>query len=95
VRQSYIKLAHVMFHLEYIEPFPGNPMSLFDLYIMVDWSGAMRRRGMRTDTIWIAYGGIEAENPKTDNPFSRTDAIHLIHSLLDTVEKDTARASVL
>ena len=32
-------------------------MSLFDFYIMVDWSGATRRRGMRADTIWIAYGG--------------------------------------
>ena len=58
-------------------------MSLFDFYIMVDWSGAMRRRGMRANTIWTAYGGIEAQNPKTDSPFSRTEAIHLIHSLID------------
>jgi hypothetical protein len=39
-------------------------MPLFDFYIMVDWSGAMRRRGMRADTIWTGYGGIEAETQK-------------------------------
>jgi hypothetical protein len=59
-----------VFHLEHCTS-PGNPMSLFEFYIMVDWSGATRRRGMRADTIWTAYGGIEAENPKTDSPFSR------------------------
>jgi hypothetical protein len=58
-------------------------MSLFDFYIMVDWSGAARRSGMRTDTIWIAYGEIKAEKPNTVSPFSRTEAIQLIHSLLD------------
>ena len=73
----------MMFHLEHIEPCPGNPMSLFDFYIMVYWSGAARRRGMRADTIWIAYGGIEAENPTTVSPFSRTEVFHLVHSLLD------------
>jgi hypothetical protein len=31
-------------------------MRLFDFYIMVDWSGAARRRGRRSDTIWIAHG---------------------------------------
>ena len=66
-------------------------MSLFDFYIMVDWSGAMRRRGMRADTIWTAYGGIEAENPKTDSPFSRTEAIHLIHSLIDEQSRKMLR----
>ena len=63
----------------------------FDFYIMVDWSGAMRRKGMRADTIWTAYGGIEAENPKTDSPFSRTEAIHLIHSLLDEQSRKMLR----
>ena len=81
----------MMFHLEHIEPCPGHPMSLFDFYIMVDWSGAMRRRGRRADTIWTAYGGIEAENPKTDSPFSRTEAIHLIHSLLDEQSRKMLR----
>jgi precorrin-8X/cobalt-precorrin-8 methylmutase len=66
-------------------------MSLFDFYIMVDWSGAMRRRGMRANTIWTAYGGIEAENPKTDSPFSRTEAIHLIHSLIDEQSRKMLR----
>ena len=58
-------------------------MSLFDFYIMVDWSGAARRRGMRADAIWVAYGDIQAEKPKTVSPFSRTEAIQLVHSLLE------------
>jgi len=57
-------------------------MPLFDFYIMVDWSGGARRRGRRADTIWIAHGPITADNPITDSPFSRTEAILLIHSLL-------------
>lgn len=36
-------------------------------------------------------GGIEAENPKTDSPFSRTEAIHLIHSLLDEQSRKMLR----
>lgn len=58
-------------------------MPLFDYYIMVDWSGGARRRGMRPDTIWIAHGSINAEDPVTDSPFSRTEAIELIHRLLE------------
>ena len=58
-------------------------VSLFDFYIMVDWSAAARRRGMRTDTIWIAYGDFKAEKPQTVSPFSRTEATQLVHSLLD------------
>jgi hypothetical protein len=92
IRPSYIKAGTLTtVHLEHIEPCPGNPTSLFDFYIMVDWSGAMRRRGMRADTIWTAYGGIEAENPKTDSPFSRTEAIHLIHSLLNEQSRKLLR----
>jgi hypothetical protein len=57
-------------------------MSLFDFYIMVDWSGGARRRGGRSDTIWIAHGPRIADAPLTDSPFSRTEAVRLIHSLL-------------
>ena len=57
-------------------------MSLFDFYIMVDWSGAARRRGQRSDTIWVAHGSTTEDAPLTDSPFSRTEAIHLIRSLL-------------
>ena len=57
-------------------------MALFDFYIMVDWSGGARRRGGRPDTIWIAHGPIDADAPSTDSPFSRTDAVRLIRSLL-------------
>jgi precorrin-8X/cobalt-precorrin-8 methylmutase len=57
-------------------------MSLFDFYIMVDWSGGARRRGGRSDTIWIAHGPINADTPLTESPFSRTEAVRLIYSLL-------------
>ena len=63
--------------------YPTILMSPFDYYIMVDWSGAARRRRMRTDTIWIACGKIKAEKPKTVSPFSRTVATQLIQSLLE------------
>ena len=68
-------------------------MPLFDFYIMVDWSGGAGRRGGRADTIWIAHGPITDDNPPTDSPFSRTEAIHLIHSLL--VEEVESRHRVL
>jgi hypothetical protein len=48
-------------------------MPLFDFYIMVDWSGAARRRGMRTDSIWIAFGNVKDETPETVSPFSRSE----------------------
>jgi hypothetical protein len=57
-------------------------MPLFDFYIMVDWSGAARRRGGRSDTIWVAHGATAAEEPVTDSPLSRTEAIDLVESLL-------------
>jgi hypothetical protein len=59
-------------------------MPLFDFYIMVDWSGAARRVGMRADSIWIAFGSVEDESPKTLSPFSRSEAIHLVRELLHT-----------
>jgi hypothetical protein len=57
-------------------------MALFDSYIMVDWSGGARRRGGRSDTIWIAHGPRTAETPLTHSPHSRTEAIRLIPSLV-------------
>ena len=48
-------------------------MPLFDFYIMVDWSGGARRRGGRSDTIWIAHGPRTADTPLTNSPNSRTD----------------------
>jgi hypothetical protein len=71
----------------------GRAMSFFDFYIMVDWSGGARRRGGRSDTIWIAHGPTIADAPLTDSPFSRTEAIHLIHSLL--VNEIESKRSVL
>jgi hypothetical protein len=49
---------------------------------MVDWSGGARRRGGRPDTIWIAHGPRIADAPLNDSPFSRTEAVRLIYSLL-------------
>jgi hypothetical protein len=67
-------------------------MPLFDFYIMVDWSGAARRRGMRADSIWIASGSIEDESPKTLSPFSRSEAIRLVRELLHAQLRDGHRA---
>jgi len=58
-------------------------MSLFDFYIMVDWSGAAHRRGGRSDTIWIAHGASTAGAPQTDSPHSRTEAVELIRPILE------------
>jgi molybdopterin molybdotransferase len=58
-------------------------MALFDSYIMVDWSGGARRRGGRSDTIWIAHGPRTAETPLTHSPHSRTEAIRLIEPILE------------
>jgi precorrin-8X/cobalt-precorrin-8 methylmutase len=61
----------------------GRAMPLFDFYIMVDWSGGARRRGGRSDTIWIAHGPRTADTPLTNSPHSRTEAIHLIKPILE------------
>jgi hypothetical protein len=58
-------------------------MPLFDFYIMVDWSGGARRRGGRSDTIWIAHGPRTADTPLTNSPHSRTEAIHIIKPILE------------
>jgi precorrin-8X/cobalt-precorrin-8 methylmutase len=58
-------------------------MSLFDYYVMVDWSGGARRRGNREDAIWIAHGAIKAEAPDVQSPFSRTEALRIIRCVLN------------
>jgi hypothetical protein len=50
-------------------------MSLFDAYVMTDWSGGSRRRKNRQDAIWIAHGAGEDDSPQTESPSSRTEAI--------------------
>jgi hypothetical protein len=57
-------------------------MPLFDFFIMVDWSGGARRRGGRSDTIWIAHGSRTSDASLTDSPYSRTEAISLVDSLI-------------
>jgi precorrin-8X/cobalt-precorrin-8 methylmutase len=66
-------------------------MPLFDFYVMVDWSGAARRRGMRADSIWIAFGSVEDESPKTLSPFSRSEATHFVRELLHAQLRDGHR----
>jgi hypothetical protein len=58
-------------------------MSLFDYYVMVDWSGGARRRGNRSDAIWIAHGAIKAEATEVQSPFSRTEALQIIRCVLN------------
>ena len=50
---------------------------------MVDWSGGARRRGGRSDAIWIAHGPRTAATPLTHSPHSRTEAIRLIEPILE------------
>ena len=69
-------------------------MPLFDFYIIVDWSGAARRRGMRTDSIWIAFGNAEDETPETVSPFSRSEAVQLVRELLRTQLSEERRTLV-
>src|SRR5687768_12990740 len=57
-------------------------MPLFDTYVMVDWSGGNRRRGGRTDCIWIAHGGDTSSAPATESPRSRTEAEQVLRSIL-------------
>ncbi len=59
-------------------------MPLFDTYVMIDWSGANRRRRNRPDCIWIAHGAADDIEPVTMSPPSRTDAEHAIRDLLRT-----------
>ena len=73
---------------------PRRHMPLFDFYIMADWSGAARRRGMRADAIWIAFGGKVDERPKTISPFSRSEAIQLVRKLLEAQVSDGHRTLV-
>jgi precorrin-8X/cobalt-precorrin-8 methylmutase len=59
-------------------------MPFFDVYIMVDWSGGDRRRAGKQDCIWIAHGASTACTPVTVSPQSRTEAEHIIRSVLQT-----------
>ena len=60
----------------------GKKMSLFDAYVMVDWSGSNRRRGGKQDCIWIAHGPAAAAAPTTVSPPSRTEAEQIIRAKL-------------
>jgi precorrin-8X/cobalt-precorrin-8 methylmutase len=60
-------------------------MSLFDAYIMVDWSGGNSRRLGKPDCIWIAYGPASASSPETVSSPSRSEAEQIIRSQLQTI----------
>ena len=69
-------------------------MPLFDSYVMVDWSGGDRRRAGKQDCIWIAHGLATAAAPITVSPPSRTEAEHIIRSLLQAIVR-SKKARVL
>jgi hypothetical protein len=52
--------------------------------IITSWSIGLAERAAEADvqTTWIAHGPILADVPLTDSPFSRTEAVRLIHALL-------------
>jgi len=60
-------------------------MPLFDAYVMVDWSGGSGRRAGKQDCLWIAHGAAAAAAPTTVSPRSRTEAEHIIRSLLQPI----------
>lgn len=69
-------------------------MPLFDVYVMVDWSGGDQRRGGKQDCIWIAHGPATAAKPITLSPYSRTEAEHAIRSLIQAVVEAKGRGLV-
>jgi len=73
---------------------PQIEMPLFDTYMMVDWSGGNSRRADREDCIWVAHGPARADEPTTESPPSRTEAVNIIRSLLETVVGAGGRALV-
>jgi hypothetical protein len=67
-------------------------MPLFDMYVMVDWSGSDRRRAGRPDCIWIAHGSAEASAPITISPPSRTEAEQIIPARSCRLSRETKAA---
>jgi hypothetical protein len=57
-------------------------MAIFDYFIMVDWSGGGRRRGLGRDAIWIAHGGRNDSLPATESPYSRTEATDRVREMI-------------
>src|ERR1041385_5733483 len=60
-------------------------MSLFDAYVMVDWSARDQRCGGRQDCIWIACGRASEKTPNTLSPLSRTEAEQFIRAQLQAI----------
>jgi hypothetical protein len=57
-------------------------MPLFAYYIMVDWSGGNSRSSNRPNCIWIAHGSANEQEPATESPRSRTEAIERVEQLV-------------
>ena len=57
-------------------------MSLFDYYIMVDWSDGNRRQANAKNCIWIAHGSSEDQVPSCLSLHSRTETTRFVHELL-------------
>ena len=54
---------------------PMTLWSLFDFYIMVDWSGAARRRGQRSDTMRDSPSRVADRGTRSLNSNGVTDAL--------------------
>jgi len=67
-------------------------MSLFDYYIMVDWSGGNSRRCNRNDCIWLAYGASDQPAPACESHPSRTETTRRVAELLNEVVRSGKRA---
>lgn len=57
-------------------------MTLFDQYVMVDWTGGNARSTGRKDAIWLAAGARTAAEPTILNPPSRTEAVRAVRDIL-------------
>jgi precorrin-8X/cobalt-precorrin-8 methylmutase len=70
-------------------------MSVFDFYVMVDWSGANRRIANRANCIWLAHGSLHDRHPTTESPSSRSEAIDRVVELAANHLGASSRSRVL
>jgi len=70
-------------------------MPLFAYYIMVDWSGGNSRSSNRPNCIWIAHGSANNQEPVTESPPSRTEAIQRVEQLLRHFYQENKHACAL
>ncbi len=57
-------------------------MTLFEHYIMVDWTGGNARKTGKPDAIWLATGARSDVEPAILNPASRTEAVDAVRDIV-------------